>query len=314
MRALRRIGWPENRKVQVGLIILIVLVVIAAVGPVLVSHLLGQTAGRLHAGPALQPPSPAHWLGTTASGEDVLAQLVTGARTSLLVGLTGGAISTGLAVLLGVISGYSSGRSGAALTAFINVFLVIPGLPLLIIIASYARGQGGWILVAVIIGLTSWPGGARIKRAQTLSLRNRDFVSAARYAGESRLRIVLLEIAPHLAPVIASTFLFAVVSSIAAEAGLDFIGAGNVNTVSWGTMLFWAQSQGALLGGAWWWFAPPGLCIALIGTAAGLVNFGVDEISDPRLRSRRVPRRRRAREVPDPTAPATTEAVAHDAA
>ncbi|NUR85575.1 MAG: ABC transporter permease, partial [Nonomuraea sp.] len=182
-------------------------------------------------------------------------------------------------------SGYSTGKAGAALTAFVNIFLVIPGLPLLIIIASYTQGRGGWIMVAVIIGLTSWPGGARVKRAQTLSLRNRDFVHAARYAGESKARIVLLEVAPHLMPVIASTFLFAVVGSIAAEAGLDFIGAGNPNTVSWGTMLFWAQSQGALLSGAWWWFAPPGLCIALIGTAAGLINFGVDELSDPRLRT-----------------------------
>lgn len=286
LRLPRKIRRPRNRKVAVGLVILVVLVVIAIIGPTLVSALLGQTAGRLHAGGPLEPPSGRHWLGTTTAGEDVLAQLVTGTRTSLLVGLTGGAISTTLAVLLGVISGYSTGKAGAALTAFVNVFLVIPGLPLLIIIASYTQGRGGWIMVALIIGLTSWPGGARVKRAQTLSLRNRDFVQAARYAGESRVRIVLLEVAPHLAPLIASTFLFAVVSSIAAEAGLNFIGAGNPNTVSWGTMLFWAQSQGALLSGAWWWFAPPGLCIALIGTAAGLINFGVDELSDPRLRAR----------------------------
>ncbi|OKI54846.1 ABC transporter permease [Micromonospora sp. CB01531] len=296
--ALCRIVWPRNRKVAVGLVILLVLVAVAVVGPVLISMLLGQHAGELHAGGSLEPPSGRHWLGTTTAGEDVLAQLVTGTRTSLLVGLTGGAISTGLAVLLGVISGYSTGKTGAALTAFVNIFLVIPGLPLLIIIASYTQGRGGWIMVAVIIGLTSWPGGARVKRAQTLSLRNRDFVQAARYAGESKVRTVLFELVPHLAPLIASTFLFAVVSSIAAEAGLTFIGAGNPTTISWGTMIFWAQTQGALLSGAWWWFVPPGLCIALVGTAAGLINFGVDELSDPRLRGRRAGGRRKARQVP----------------
>ena len=287
MRLLRKLRWPRNRKVAVGLTILLVLIAVAAIGPVLVSALLGQSASKLHAGGVLEAPSGRHLLGTTTAGEDVLAQLVTGTRTSVLVGLTGGVISTALAVLLGVLSGYSTGKTGAALTAFVNIFLVIPGLPLLIIVASYTQGRGGWFMVAVIIGLTSWPGGARVKRAQTLSLRNRDFVQAARYAGESRIRLVLREVAPHLAPVIASTFLFAVVGSIGAEAALDFIGAGDPTSVSWGSMLYWAQSQGALLSGAWWWFAPPGLCIALIGTAAGLINFGVDELSDPRLRKHR---------------------------
>ncbi|MCL2551045.1 MAG: ABC transporter permease [Actinomycetia bacterium] len=278
---------PANRKVRFGLLIFLVLVLVAAFGPLFVSHVLGQSPTRLHAGGALESPSGKHWLGTTSSGQDVLAQLVAGTRTSLLVGLVGGAIATALAVLLGVLSGYSTGRSGAALTAFVNIFLVIPGLPLLILVASYTRGRGGWVTVAVIIGLTSWAGGARAKRAQTLSLRNRDFVAAAGYSGESRARILFLEVMPHLAPVIASTFLFSVVGSIAAEAGLDFIGAGHASTVSWGTMLYWVQSQGALQSGAWWWFLPPGLCIALVGTAAGLVNFGVDELADPRLRTRR---------------------------
>lgn len=277
---------PANRKVRIGLAVLLVLVLVAAFGPLFVGHVLGQSPDRLHAGGNLQSPSGSHWLGTTAFGQDVLAQLVAGTRTSLLVGLIGGAIATTLAVLLGVLSGYSKGRSGGALTAFVNIFLVIPGLPLLILVASYTRGRGGWLTVAVIIGLTSWAGGARAKRAQTLSLRNRDFVAASTYSGDSRARILLVEVIPHLAPVIASTFLFSVVGSIAAEAGLDFIGAGNASTVSWGTMLYWVQSQGALQSGAWWWFLPPGLCIALVGTAAGLINFGVDELADPRLRTR----------------------------
>ncbi|MEU6852711.1 ABC transporter permease [Actinacidiphila alni] len=281
-----RFRVPANRKVRVGLAVFLLLILVAAFGQLFVGHVLGQSPNRLHAGGNLESPSGRHWLGTTSFGQDVFAQLVAGTRTSLLVGLIGGAIATALAVLLGVLSGYTTGRSGAALTAFVNIFLVIPGLPLLILVASYTRGRGGWLTVAVIIGLTSWAGGARAKRAQTLSLRNRDFVEAANYSGESRTRILLLEVIPHLAPVIASTFLFSVVGSIAAEAGLDFIGAGHAGTVSWGTMLYWVQSQGALQSGAWWWFLPPGLCIALVGTAAGLINFGVDELADPRLRTR----------------------------
>ncbi|WUJ70880.1 ABC transporter permease [Kribbella soli] len=287
-----------DRKVTVGLVILAVMLLIALVGPVLVGSVLGQSPTKLHAGPALAGPSADHWLGTTSSGVDVFAQFITGTRVSVFVGLVGGTISTFLAVLFGLVSGYHTGRTGAALTGFVNIFLVIPGLPLLLLIASYTRGRGGWAAVALIIGLTSWAGGARVKRAQTLSLRNRDFVAAARYSGDKQSRVLFMEVVPHLAPVIASTFLFAVVGSIAAEAGLDFIGAGNTNTVSWGTMLYWAQSQGALQSGAWWWFLPPGLGIALVGTAAGLVNFGIDELSDPRRRTLRAgsrPKRRKVR-------------------
>jgi peptide/nickel transport system permease protein len=288
----------RDRKVTVGLTILGVMLLIAVFGPLVVSGVLGKSPTALHAGPPMAAPSGDHWLGTTSSGVDVFAQFVTGTRVSVSVGLVGGTISTFLAVVFGLISGYHQGKVGAALTGFVNIFLVIPGLPLLLLIASYTRGRGGWPAVALIIGLTSWAGGARVKRAQTLSLRHRDFVAAARYSGDKQSRVLFLEVVPHLAPVIASTFLFAVVGSIAAEAGLDFIGAGNTNTVSWGTMLYWAQSQGALQSGAWWWFLPPGLGIALVGTAAGLVNFGIDELSDPRRRTLRAgtrPKRRRLR-------------------
>ncbi|MGW7680967.1 ABC transporter permease [Kribbella sp. NPDC054772] len=294
---MRRLLTSGDRKVTVGLVVLALMLLIALVGPVFVSAVLGQSPTKLHAGPPMAAPSGDHWLGTTSSGVDVFAQFITGTRVSVFVGLVGGTISTFLAVLFGLVSGYHTGKAGAALTGFVNIFLVIPGLPLLLLIASYTRGRGGWPAVALIIGLTSWAGGARVKRAQTLSLRNRDFVAAARYSGDKQSRVLFLEVVPHLAPVIASTFLFAVVGSIAAEAGLDFIGAGNTNTVSWGTMLYWAQSQGALQTGAWWWFLPPGLGIALVGTAAGLVNFGIDELSDPRRRTSRMSGRPKRRKV-----------------
>lgn len=281
------------RKVRGGLGLFALFAVLAIFGPLFTTHVLHVSASGVHNQASLQPPSGTHWLGTTSNGEDVLAQLLVGTRTSLLVGLVAGSIATAIAVVLGVAGAYLGGKFDAGLTAFINVFLVLPGLPLLIIIASYLKGRGGWILVALIIGLTAWPGGARQKRAQTLSLRRRDFVTSARFSGESSLRIVLTELIPHLAPLISSTFVFAVVGGIGAEAGLSFLGVGDTNSISWGTMLYWAQSNGALLSGAWWWFVPPGVFLAMVGMAAGLVNFGVDEISDPRLRGTRPARQRR---------------------
>lgn len=184
------------RKVRGGLGLFALFALLAIFGPLFTTHVLHVSASAIDNHASLEPPSGAHWLGTTSNGEDVLAQLLTGTRTSLLVGLVAGSVATVIAVVLGVAGAYLGGKVDAGLTAFINVFLVLPGLPLLIIIASYLKGRGGWILVALIIGLTAWPGGARQKRAQTLSLRRRDFVSAARFSGESSLRIVVTELIP----------------------------------------------------------------------------------------------------------------------
>jgi peptide/nickel transport system permease protein len=276
---------PRNNKVRVGLVILAVFIVVAIIGPPLASGVLGISPEQVDGVPRMAPPSADHWLGTTAGSEDVLAQMLLGTRTSLLTGLVAGAIATVLAVAIGLSGAYLGGKFDAVITMFTNVFLVMPAIPLLVITASYLRGRGGWLAVALIIGLTGWAGGARIKRAQALSLRRRDFMTAAELSGERTGRIVFAEMMPHLAPLISTTFLFSVVGAILAESGLAFIGVGNINEVTWGSVLYWAQSSGALVSGAWWFFVPPGLCIALVGTAAGLVNFGMDEVSDPRLRS-----------------------------
>ncbi|GAA2393372.1 ABC transporter permease [Nonomuraea africana] len=286
----------RNGKVRAGVAVFAFFVLAALVGP-FVTDAMGLSPTAIDAAASLQPPSAAHPLGTTMAGEDVLAQLVVGARTSLLVGLVAGTIATTLSVLAGVTGAYLGGKADALLTAFTNVFLVLPGLPLLIIIASYVQGRGGWLLVALIIGLTGWPWGARQKRAQTLTLRRRDFVMAAELAGESRWRIIVFDLIPNLAPLISTSLLGAVVASVFADAGLAFIGVGNINITSWGSMLYWSQQQQALLQGAWWWFVPPGACIALLGTAAGLINFGVDEISNPRLRAATRSVRRRVRKA-----------------
>ena len=173
------------------------------------------------------------------------------------------------------------------LTLLSNVFLAIPGVPLLIVIDSYlpVNSRSNEFVIGIIISLTGWAWGARVLRAQTLSLRNRDFVEAARIIGESRRRIMFSEIAPNLLPVLASSLLFTVLYSIGAYVTLAYIGLTSTATWNWGTMLYWAQANNAPLSNEWYWFVPPGICIALVGTGLALVNFGIDEFINPRLRA-----------------------------
>ena len=228
--------------------------------------------------------SRAHWLGTTQTGQDVFAQFMTGARTSLLVGLLAGIVSQVVSVVIGLIGGYLRGAADDLLYILTAVFLVIPGMPLLIVLTGYLPSRG-LFAIAIVIAITSWAGSARVIRAQTLSLRNREFVEAARATGESRIRIMFFEVLPNMLPLVASGFLFSVIGGILSEAGLAFLGLGSLTTTSWGSMLYFAQNSQALLAGAWWWYVPPGLAIAVIGAGLALINFGIDEFSNPRLRT-----------------------------
>ncbi|MEV4223859.1 MULTISPECIES: ABC transporter permease [unclassified Nonomuraea] len=277
-------------KIKIGAGILAFFALAAILGPLLID---ADPAATSDAG--LQGPSAAHWLGTTQTGQDVLVQLVYGARVSLGVGVLSAVIATVLAVAVGLVGGYFGGAVDEVLSVLTNIFLVLPALPLIIVLAGYLP-QRGVASVAVVIAVTGWAWGARVLRAQTLSVRRRDFVEAARAGGEGAFRVVFFEILPVLLPVIATSFLATVVAAILAEAGLSFLGLADLSTVSWGSMLYFAQNGQALLIGAWWWFIPPGLCIALIGTGLALVNFGIDEIANPRLRTVKPARRRPARE------------------
>ncbi|WP_053175785.1 ABC transporter permease [Nonomuraea sp. SBT364] len=266
-------------KIKIGAGILAFFALAAILGPLLID---ADPAATGDAG--LQGPSAAHWLGTTQTGQDVLVQLVYGARVSLGVGVLSAVIATLLAIVVGLVGGYFGGAVDEVLSVLTNIFLVLPALPLIIVLAGYLP-QRGVASVAVVIAVTGWAWGARVLRAQTLSVRRRDFVEAARAGGEGAFRVVFFEILPVLLPVIATSFLATVVAAILAEAGLSFLGLADLSTVSWGSMLYFAQNGQALLIGAWWWFIPPGLCIALIGTGLALVNFGIDEIANPRLRT-----------------------------
>lgn len=245
---------------------------------------------------SLQPPSAGHLIGTTQTGQDVLAQLAWGARGSLLVGVIAGILATVLSGFFGIVGAYWGGIADNLFLLVINVMLVIPGLPLIIVIATYLRG-GGLGVIAITLALTSWAGAARVLRGQVLSIRNRDYVLAARAAGERTWRIVLVEIFPNLLPVMASGFVFGVIFSVLGEAGLSFLGLGASGTVTWGSMIYYAQNAYAVQLGAWWWFLPPGVLIALLGAGLSFINFAIDEVINPRLRSLdAAPRRRKAGE------------------
>lgn len=232
----------------------------------------------------LTGPSRDHLLGTTQVGQDVFAQLAEATRGSLFVGVFVGALVLILSAVFGTLGAYIGGVTDEAFSLFTNVMLVIPGLPLIIVISSYVE-QKSIFMVGLVLAATGWAGGARVLRAQTLSLRSRDYVLAARVAGEKRWRIIGIEILPNLLPVMSSGFVFAFISAILAEAGLSFIGIGATGSLTWGTMLANAQNGQALLLGGWWWFVPPGLLIAFLGAGLSLINFSIDEIINPKLRT-----------------------------
>ncbi|MGW3614633.1 MULTISPECIES: ABC transporter permease [unclassified Micromonospora] len=275
----RRFRFIANAKAATGLVILGIYCLFAVIGPWVAPYNPDARSGDV-----LQAPSLRHWFGTTHLGQDIFSQILVGARSVMVVGLVAGVLATILSILIGVTAGYIGGAADEGLSALSNVFLVIPALPLIIIVTSIVE-QASDTLVALIIGCTSWAWGARVLRAQTLSLRRRDYVEAARATGERPWRIILFEILPNLTAIIASGFVGTVIFAVMSEITLAFIGISSISSWNWGTILFWAQGQQALAQGAWWWFVPAGLAIALLGTALALINFGIDEFVSPRLRS-----------------------------
>jgi peptide/nickel transport system permease protein len=279
----RLLGSP---KILVGLCLSGVFGILAIIGPLLAPYNPNTSVSTTNSTP--MPPSAAHWLGTTQVQQDVLSQLLVGGRSTILVSLIAGAAATALAVLFGVTAGYFGGRADDLLSMLANIFLVLPALPLLIVVFGFL-GKGANpndVVIGVIISITGWAFGARQLRAQTLSMRARDFVDSARITGERSWRIMAFEILPNLVPVVATSFLFTVIYGIGTYTALSFLGVINPAHWSWGTMLYWAQSAQAAqqVHLEWWWFVPPGLAVGLFGTGLALLNFGIDEFVNPRLR------------------------------
>jgi peptide/nickel transport system permease protein len=270
-------AFRRSRYLAAGTVILAIFVLTAIFGPFFVHNANAFSDDKL------AHPSLAHWLGTTQTGQDVFEQLVESTRGTLLIGVGVGLIATVVSVAIGVCGALAGGVTDEALNLLSNVALVIPQLPLVIIVAAFAKGSGT-ISVILVIALTSWAASARILRAQTLSLRERDYVLAARAGGEPGWRIALYDVIPNELPIIGSQFIYATIAGVLTVSTLAFLGLADPSQLSWGNMLYFAQNDEALDSGAWWWFVPPGLCIALLGVGLAMVNFGLDEIFNPRLR------------------------------
>jgi peptide/nickel transport system permease protein len=283
-RGVRLPFWVQavlhSRKATLGALIALLFVAMALLAPVIAPGDPSDFVARPH-----QPPSAEHWLGTTGQGQDVFAQTVWGSRSTLAVGLLVGLFTTAIGVLVGVGSGYLGGVLDDLITLVTNIFLIVTRLPLLVVLAAFL-GSGNPAYIVFVLTLTGWAWPARVMRAQALSLREKDFVAAAQVSGERGIRIVLSEMLPNMFSIVVASFLGSAIFAIGAAAGLEFLGLGNPSTVSWGTNLYWAGNNAGLLTGAWWTFVPAGLCIALIAFAFVLMNYAIDEITNPRLRSR----------------------------
>ena len=279
----RKRGWHRRLpgKAKVGAAILAVFILVAIIGPTIAPFdPTATTPGQaLPLGPNLT-----HLLGTTATGQDVLSQLLVGTRSTVVLGLLTGLIATILSIVIGMSSGFLGGASDEGLSLLANVFLVLPALPLLVVILGYLP-HSGELPTAIVLSALGWPWGARVIRAQTLSLRNRDYVAAARESGERTWRIILFEIFPNETGLIAASFVGTVLYAILTSVALAFLGVADLSQWSYGTMLYWAQNGNAVQLNAWWWYVPPGVCVALPGTSLVLLNFGLDELGNPQLRA-----------------------------
>lgn len=270
----------QNRKASLGTAIIVFYLTMAVIGPWIVPYDATEIVGLRHTA-----PSGDHWFGTDGSGKDVFSQTIVGARLSLATGLIVGGIVTIIAIIVGMSAGYFRGRVDDFLSTLTNIVLIIPGLPLLLVLAAFLPA-GFWSIIFVL-SVTGWAWGARVFRSQTLSLREKDFVASAVVAGESKPRIILREILPNMMSIVVAGFLGAVNYAIGAQAGLEFLGLGNPSNISWGTNLYWAQNNGGLLLGAWWTLIPSGLSIALVAFGFSMINYAIDEVTNPRLRSQR---------------------------
>ncbi|HUX50937.1 MAG TPA: ABC transporter permease [Spirochaetia bacterium] len=270
----------RNRKAMVGVVTILLFAIIAIFAP-----LIAPYPPTYMGFDQVLPPSAKHLFGTTATGQDVFSQIVWGTRLTLLVGLLSGLFVTVISTVIGVVAGYLGGIVDEILMILTNVFLIIPGLPLMIILSTYMPVKGMWTIILVIT-VTGWAWGARMIRPQVMSLKSRDFVKASVVIGESPFHIIAADILPNVVGLIVAQFFAAAVYGVLSEAGLEFLGLGNASAISWGTVLYWADNGQAILFGLWTWLLVPGLLIALFGGALAMMNFAVDEMVNPRLKKR----------------------------
>lgn len=276
LRAVR-----SNPMAFVGAVILSFFVLVAIFGPMAVPF---STMEFGDVAEILNPPSKEHLLGTDDMGRDVLANLISGARISLLIGGLATLISMGIGTLIGIVSGYFGKGIDTALMRFTDFFMVIPWLPLMMVLAAIL-GTSIWNIIFVI-GITGWAGTARVVRSQTLSVKERQFVERTVSLGAGSGHIMVHHILPNVFPLVfANTVLVAAVA-IVSETTLSFLGLGDPTTASWGMMLHYAFESGATSAGAYWYYLPPGICVVLVVLSFTLLGYAFDEILNPKLRKR----------------------------
>lgn len=264
-------GLYHNRKSFAGSVILLGLVAIGILGRIYTPH-----SPFLPAYADYLPPSGAHLLGTNYEGQDVFSQFLYGTGTSLMVGFAVGALSSIIGLAVGVVAGYYGKITDSLLMRFVDVLLVIPAFPLLIVLSSYFPPTLESTIV--ILAILGWPIMSRVIRSQTLALRQKQFVMSSRLSGMSNARIIGRDILPFLIPIIIVNSIFIVIGAVVAQAGLAFFGLGDISSVNWGTMLYWFQAENGILSNAWWWLLPPGIGIMLLGIGGNLFNNGLSEV------------------------------------
>jgi peptide/nickel transport system permease protein len=296
-RARRHVRMPAwlalmfgNPKARLGAAMVGFVVIIAVIAPWI--SVSDPNAFDIFA--AKQAPSWNHLFGTTDQGSDIFSQVVMGARRSLLLGVAAAVLATSVAAILGITAALMGGLVDDIINTLINICLVIPPIPLLVVMSGYVQDHGMTTMI-VVLALVLWAFEARILRAQALSLKNRDFVDAARAAGEPTYRIVFGELVPNMISRIAAAFVLVFYIALLVDAGLEFLGLADVSKTSWGVTLYWAQTNSTVLQGEWWPFFFPGAALAFTVLGLVLLLAGIDEFTNPRLRSEQKPHKRRLR-------------------
>ncbi len=288
-RNLRQVKTKEffkklwaNKMARIGIIIVGFFILMAIIGPIVMPFKTTDIASSRDL--VFNKPSAEHWLGTDNNGRDVLAYLVNGARASLMVGIIATLISMCVGTIIGITAGYTGGWLDNVLMRITDFFMVLPWLPFCMVLAAIL-GTNVWNII-LVIGITGWTGTARVIRAQTLSVKEQQYVERTVSIGAGKLHIMLKHILPNVFPLVFSESILIISSSILTETSLAFLGLGDPTNPSWGTMLNDAYSTGAMTNGAWWYFITPGICVILVALGFTLMGYAFDEILNPKLQKK----------------------------
>ena len=272
--------YRQSRMGMFGLILVMAFIAVALAAPWVAPY-----DPRALVGKPFERPGEDHVLGTDQVGRDIYSQLIWGSRVSLMVGLFASAFSVAIGTAIGLVSGYLRGPIDTVMMRITDLFITLPNIPLMLILAAII-GRSVWNII-LVIAVTGWTGTARMVRAQTLSIKERPYVEAARSVGARDSQIMFRHILPNIIPLIFANAIVGIVNAILAESGLSFLGLGDPTKPSWGLILRHANEVGAMATGRLWFIIPPGICIMLIAIGFAFSSYSLDQILNPRLRERR---------------------------